>query len=99
MLYGASRPHTECFITYTAHTVHAITNLLCFSSVKHKTMLYIAVLYDSYSMASSFDPPTQNTINNIMQGQIQGFLSGVGGGGGGGGGSRIFRRGRTKKNY
>ena len=37
---GASRPHTECFITHTAHIVHAITNLLCFSSVKHKTVLY-----------------------------------------------------------
>ena len=33
VLYGASRPYTECFITHTAHTVHAITNLLCFSSV------------------------------------------------------------------
>ena len=30
VLYGASRPHTECFITHTAHTVHAKTNLLCF---------------------------------------------------------------------
>ena len=35
VLYGASRPHTKCFIT-----VHAITNLLCFSSVKHRTVLY-----------------------------------------------------------
>ena len=26
VLYGASRPRTECFITHTAHTVHAITN-------------------------------------------------------------------------
>ena len=25
VLYGASRPHTECFITHAAHTVHAIT--------------------------------------------------------------------------
>ena len=25
VLYGASRPHTECFITHTAHIVHAIT--------------------------------------------------------------------------
>ena len=40
VLHGASRPHTECFITHTAHTVHAITNLLCFTSVKHKTVLY-----------------------------------------------------------
>ena len=38
--YGASRPHTECFISHTAHTVHAITNFFCFSSVKHKTVLY-----------------------------------------------------------
>ena len=37
VLYGASRPHTECFITHTAHTVHAITNLM---SVKLKTMVY-----------------------------------------------------------
>ena len=37
VLYGASRPHTECLITHTAHTVHAITN---FSSVKHKTVLH-----------------------------------------------------------
>ena len=37
VLYGALRPHTECFITHTAHTVRAITN---FSSVKHKTVLY-----------------------------------------------------------
>ena len=54
--------HTECFITHTAHTVHAINNLLCFSSVKHKTELYYKG-YDSYSTASLFDPPTQNTIN------------------------------------
>ena len=40
VLCDASRPHTECFITHTAHTVHAITNLLCFLSVKHKTVLY-----------------------------------------------------------
>ena len=32
-LYGASRPHTECI-------QHVLSNLLCFSSVKHKTMLY-----------------------------------------------------------
>ena len=56
MLYGASRPHTEYFITH----VHAITNLLCFSSVSCITK--VAVLDDSYSMASSFDPPTQNAI-------------------------------------
>ena len=24
MLYGASRPNTECFITHTAHTVHEL---------------------------------------------------------------------------
>ena len=38
VLYGTSRPNTECFITHTAHTVHAVTNLLCFSLVKHKTV-------------------------------------------------------------
>ena len=32
VLYGTSRPHTECFITHTAYAVHAISNLL---SVKH----------------------------------------------------------------
>ena len=39
VLYGALRPHTECSLTNTAHTVHAITTLLCFSSVNHKTVL------------------------------------------------------------
>ena len=33
-------PTLSALITHTAHTVHAITNLLCFSSVKHKTVLY-----------------------------------------------------------
>ena len=71
MLYGASRPHTEYFITPTAHTVHAITNLLCFhlQSIKLCCMTKVAVLYDSYSTASSFDPPTQNTINTGITGQ------------------------------
>ena len=32
--------HRVLYYPYTAHTVHAITNLLCFSSVKHKTVLY-----------------------------------------------------------
>ena len=64
VLYGASRLHTECFITHRVHIVHAIANLLCSSSIKHKS-----VLYDKGSSAvqlkqhgySSFDPPTQNT--------------------------------------
>ena len=62
VLYGALEPHTKCFITHTAHTVHARTNLLCFSSVKHKTVLYYK---DSSAVctASSFDLPTQNPIN------------------------------------
>ena len=55
MLYGASSPHTECFITHTAHTVHAITN------TKECCITKVAVLFDSHSTASSFDPPTQNT--------------------------------------
>ena len=44
---------------------HILSMLFVFSSVKHKTVLHdkgIAVLYDSYSTASSFDPPTQNPI-------------------------------------
>ena len=40
-LYGASRSHTECF---TAHTVHAITNVF----IKLCCMAKVAVLYDSY---------------------------------------------------
>ena len=55
MLYGASRPHTECFITHTAHTVHAITNLLCFCT---------KLCCDSYSMASSFDPLAHSGITS-----------------------------------
>ena len=41
MLYGASRPHTECFITLIA--------------VKHKLccMTKVAVLYDSYKLLGS----------------------------------------------
>ena len=64
VLYGASRPHTECFINNTVHTVHAITNLLCFHLTKLCCMTKVAVLYASYSTASSFDPPTQNTIRH-----------------------------------
>ena len=58
------RPHTECFINNTVHTVHAITNLLCFHLTKLCCMTKVAVLYASYSTASSFDPPTQNTIRH-----------------------------------
>ena len=61
VLYGASRPHTECFITHTAYTVHAIT---VFFRTKLCCITKVAVLYDSYSTASSFDPPTQNAQYN-----------------------------------
>ena len=37
VLYGASRPHTECFIT---HTAQLLSILNVFSSVKHKTVLH-----------------------------------------------------------
>ena len=55
VLYGASRPHTECFITDTAHTVHATYNLLivffiCKAQNCMCFMTKVAVLYDSYSM-------------------------------------------------
>ena len=45
-----SRPHTECFNTHTAHTVHAITNLSCFST-KPCCMTKVVVLhYMLYTM-------------------------------------------------
>ena len=51
-------PTLSALHTCTAHTVH---NLLCFHT-KLFCMTKVAVLYDSYSVAVSFAPPTQNTI-------------------------------------
>ena len=60
MLYGASRPHV-CLETshvpreptHTAHTVHVVF------FKKPCCMTKVAVLYGSYTMTSSFDPPMQ----------------------------------------